>query len=204
MRTAPSDTETEWLKQAAQGDEGSFTRLFEAYHQKLGAYVFRLTGSRELAKDIVQDVFLKIWMDREVLANVRRFGAYLYVLSRNRTYNCLRRIAREQVRNQAVVRQIVQQEACEQEEYDYDRLLDQAVQQLPPQQRRAYLLSRRQRLKYAEVALQMGISLETVKKYIKLASHSVSGYVRTHREELSIVAALACQATITAMRSVHF
>jgi DNA-directed RNA polymerase specialized sigma24 family protein len=57
--------------------------LFAAYHQRLGVHIFRITQSTELAEEMVQDVFMKIWMSRETLANVDNFKAYLFVVSKN-------------------------------------------------------------------------------------------------------------------------
>jgi len=192
------NTENEWLKKASEGDEKAFTHLFRAYYQKLGAYVFRITESSELAKDIVQDVFLKVWTNRENLATVQRFGAYIYVLARNHTYNCLRQIARERTRKIEAMQEILQPDSSEEQECEYFDLLEQAVLELPPQQRRVYLLSRRERLKYDEIARDMEISYETVKKYLKLATRFIVGYVRKHREVLSFLVFLSLQVCLTA------
>lgn len=179
-----SDKENEWVKKAAQGDPHAFTQLFETYHQRLGAYVYRLTGSMALAEDIVQDVFLQIWTHRESLAEVTHFGAYLYVLSRNRAYNCLRQLARERVRHAKAMQDLLRLDGADERE-TYFRLLEHAVAALPPQQRKAYLLSRRDRLKQGDIARMMGLSHETVKKYLKLANRSIFKYVEARRSVLS-------------------
>lgn len=179
---------------AAQGDEAAFTRLFYAYQNKLGAYVCRITGSLQLAEEVVQDVFMRIWSKRENLARVDCFGAYLYILSRNHTLNCLRNLAREKARNKQISED--SSALCEASEGpedspDYYLLLDQAVDQLPPRQQKAYILSRRERMKYDEIACHMNISRETVKKYLKLATRFITVYIRTHGDLLLMIVLLS-------------
>lgn len=182
MGTSTSD-EKELLARVAQGDEAAFTQLFYAYHQKLGAYVFRLTESSEVAEEIVQDVFVKIWTKRALLANVGNFGAYLYVLSRNHTLNCLRQLAKERVKSHGYAmnfHEMYENDADTNPGSDHYVLIDRAVEELPPQQQKVYLLSRRAGLKQEEIACQLSLSRETVKKYLKLATRFVSNYLRAH------------------------
>lgn len=180
--------EEELLEQVASGSEAAFTALFEAYHQWLGAYIYRLTNSMELAEEIVQDVFLKVWIYREKLLQVQNFESYLYVMSKNHTFNCLRKIAKEQQKRSQLKEKLATHWLEEKETFsaDYYRVLDQAVEQLPPQQRKAYILSRRKRLKYDEVAKKMDISRETVKKYLQHATHSITLYAQTHKDLLML------------------
>src|ERR1043165_3143287 len=94
-----SDTvENQLLLQTAQGDEIAFTQLFDAYHHALGAFVFGIIKSREVAEEVVLDVFLKTWPTREVLAEVQNFKAYLFTISRNAAISALRNAIRERTR----------------------------------------------------------------------------------------------------------
>jgi len=181
--------EKELLMLAAQGDEAAFTRLFYAYHNRLGAYIMRLTSSREIAEEIVQDVFTKVWTRRETLHTIENFGSYIYVLSRNRTLNCLRQLAKERIRNSEVVESIKRLYSLNDPadaEPDYYDLIDKAVEALPPQQQKVYILSRREHLRYEEIAGRMNISRETVKKYLKIATRAITSYVRTHGDLLIV------------------
>ena len=178
------------LLQVAQGDEQAFRLLFGAYHQPLALHVYRLTESAELTEEIVQDVFLKIWMSREALSQVQQFSAYLFVVSKNHTLNALRTIARERVRQRAWAQEIQAADTADDKQGYYYSLIDKAIQQLPPQQQKVYLLSRHERLKHREIALRMGISPETVKKYMQLAIASISDYVRDNTDVFLLLAAL--------------
>lgn len=173
--------ESALLEQVAQGEPEAFAALFYAYHQQLAEYIYRLTDSMEMTQDIVQDVFIKIWTKRETLPSLNSFTHYLFILSRNHAFNCLRQRVNEQARQQQWARQ-VEQEAIPSgyREDDYRAILDAAVAKLPPQQQKVYFLSRHKRLKHEEIATQLGISTETAKKHMKLALRSITQYVRNH------------------------
>lgn len=183
--------EKELLMQVAEGNEFAFRRLFAAYHQRLGVHIFRITQSTELAEEVVQDVFLKIWMSRETLAGVDNFKAYLFVISKNHALNCLRKVVKEQL----LLKKLEQSNLVPfiTDSYDTDQyynLIDEAINQLPPQQQKVYLMSRHNRLKYHEIADQMEISRETVKKYLQIATSSIKDYVNEHMEAITLIMAM--------------
>ena len=173
------DSEKNLLMQLAAGNEAAFKELFNQYHKQLGTYIYRITNSYELAEEIVQDVFLKVWMNHEIFANVSSFKAYLFVLSKNHTLNYLRKLTKEQMRKneweQQSIRTLKLDDTTDKLCYS---LLDKAIDRLPMQQQKVYLLSRHQRLKYAEIANELDISHETVKKYLKIATASITKYVK--------------------------
>ncbi|RXF70120.1 RNA polymerase sigma-70 factor [Arcticibacter tournemirensis] len=173
------DSEKNLLVELAAGNESAFKELFNQYHKQLGTYIFRITNSYELAEEIVQDVFLKVWMNHELFANVTCFKAYLFVLSRNHTLNYLRKLTKEQMhKNEWEQHSIRTLKSDNTTDKLYYGLLDKAIDRLPVQQQKVYLLSRHQRLKYAEIASRLDISRETVKKYLQIATASITEYVK--------------------------
>ncbi|MFD1144648.1 RNA polymerase sigma factor [Larkinella insperata] len=169
--------ENEVLGRIAQGDEKAFATLFNHYHQRLGLHIYRITKSTELAEEIVHDVFLKIWLNRELLTEIENFPAYLFVLSKNAALNGLKKVANEQAR--MIGLELDQLQVAEMaEEDDRYMLIDEAIDRLPFQQRQVYLLSRHERLSYAEIAERMNLSRETVKKYLQLSTESIATYIR--------------------------
>lgn len=182
------------LQRVAAGDETAFTELFNAYNALLGAHIYRLTESSDLAREVVQDVFLKIWLTRETLVKVERFRPYLFVVSKNHALNCLKKLRNERVKYaqwQADIRYTGEHIATADESASYDSLIDHAISQLPPQQKKAYLQSRHERLTYGEIAHKMDLSPETVKKYIKLAGESISHYILRQLEQERLMYFLA-------------
>jgi RNA polymerase sigma-70 factor (family 1) len=179
------------LLRVAKGDEQAFAELFYAHHQRLGAHIYRITESMDLAEEVVQDVFLKIWLSRETLASIQNFGAYLYVLSKNHALNCLRKLAKERLHQKTIEENALVQASTEESGDDnYYALLDKAIDHLPPQQQKVYLLSRHSRLKYDEIARQMGLSRETVKKYLQASTHSITSFVQSNMDVPVIIGAI--------------
>jgi RNA polymerase sigma-70 factor (family 1) len=166
------------LLQVAEGSEKAFRTLFNQYHQRLGSHISHLTKSTELAEEIVQDVFLKIWMNRDALAEVQNFSAYLYILSRNHALNCLKKVAQERIATTGL-EQVGYQLRFEEPAAEDVRhvLLDEAIDHLPPQQKKVYLLSRHGRLTQSQIAEELSLSPETVKKYLKISSGSIHSYI---------------------------
>lgn len=150
-----------------------------------------LTESAEMTAEIVQDVFIKIWMNRQELSGVEKFTAYLFILTRNYTLNCLRKSANDRKKQvqygQYVTTAIPQTTEIPTADTDYFALIDSAVAQLPPQQQQVYLLSRKEGLKHAEIAQQMGISKETVKKYVQLSVKAIANFIKVNAPLLAPV-----------------
>lgn len=186
------NSEKDLLRRASDGDELAFQHLFLKYHNQLGKHIVRISNSIDLAEEIVQDVFLKIWMSREALAEVHNFKAYLFVISKNHTLNCLRKLTRERIHMKEYEGNFIRSISSEDSDSNiYHSILDEAIYQLPPQQQLAYLLSRHERLRYAEVANRMNISRESVKKYLQIATASITEYVQTNFHSIVILCLLS-------------
>ena len=169
--------ERETLDAVAKGDQRSFERLFHAYHPKLSVYIYRLTRDYSLTEELVQDVFIKIWKHREMLPHVNQFDQYLFRASRNLTINALRDIANTATKNIKWKADYQEGESTSELD-DLSVLLDEAIEKLPKQQKRAFILSRFEKFKYVEIAEQMEISRETVKKYLQLANASIVLHIK--------------------------
>ena len=183
MIVLPPNEERLLLRRIAEGDETAFAQLFRAYHQRLGAYVFRLTESRQATQEIVQDVFVKIWVKRATLAEIGNFDAYLFTAARNHVFNYIRNMARERARLAGLAVLAAPPHGMPPADLaadeDYHSLLDEAVALLPQQQQRVYRLHKQEGLSHAEIAVQLQLSVETVKKHMSLA-------LRAIRERLSL------------------
>lgn len=184
--------EKQLLLQVAQGDQAAFTTLFYNHHQKLGEYINRLSGNPELAQEIVQDIFLKIWKHRAALSEIENFQAYLFVISRNHAFNCLKQAAIERERKQEWLR--YNKEALYNEgEADnlsqvYHSFLEEAIEKLPPRQKSVYLLSQHEGLSYEEIASRLHLSFETVKKHKSLALQFIRRQVSSKKGMTLLVA----------------
>ncbi len=168
--------ERQLLDAVANGDETAFAELFNSYHNKLYGFILKLTKNEEAAEDVVQDVFLKIWMNRATLVAIDHFNAYLFRMSQNHALNGLKRMANEiQILTKLAKsgkegatmpdEQLLQKEVNEQ--------LQQAINQLPAQQKKVYTMSRMQGMKYEEIAEALNLSVSTVKNHMATALHNI-------------------------------
>lgn len=171
------------LERIASGDEHAFARLFEKYRDKVYTLGMSLTRSEFLAEEITQEVFLKLWLHKDQLHEVRHFNAYLRTMARNAAFNYLKRIAHERM----VLQKIMKDSPAGEFTTDntvmfnaYQRLLDQAISKLSPQVKKVYLLCRYEGLKQKEIAAMLNLSHYTVKDYMKKALSDIRQYLDEH------------------------
>lgn len=160
-----------------RGDEEAFTALYSRYHQGIYNFLLRIVKIPTLAEDLMQDVFVKIWEECQNIKVTASFSSYLYQIARHKAIDALRKIARESVLEDEVRHRL----ACglahfmypDYEWRQYEYLLCQAINALPPQRRRAFELVRQEGKKYEEAAFVMGISRNTLKQHLSLAVESI-------------------------------
>ncbi|PYF76992.1 RNA polymerase sigma factor [Pedobacter nutrimenti] len=186
MAIAPLPNESELLRRTSEGDKRAFTVLFDAHYKSLGSYVYKLTESMESAEEIVQEVFIKVWLKKEELTRINNFSAYLFVLCKNKALNHLRQLASQTLRFQAWEKELGSDPQADVEDHyeNFRVLIEQAIDHLPEQQQKIYRLSRHERLKYTEIAKELQLSPETVKKHIYLATKTIKEYVKNNMDEM--------------------
>lgn len=178
----------ELLHHTSKGDEAAFSRLYRLYKNKVYTVALKLTESSFMAEEVVQDVFLKVWIRRETLASVRDFEDYLFIMTRNHVFTAWKRSERRQSTEGQW--QMLFPESTNSAEHDftakeYQATLQKAIDLLPEQQKQVYLLSREQELKREEIARLLQISPETVKTHMSRAVRYIRAYC-VSRLELTV------------------
>ncbi|GAA4808693.1 RNA polymerase sigma factor [Olivibacter ginsenosidimutans] len=171
------------LHSVAEGDTDAFEWLFHTYHDYLGAVVYQLTSSRVLAEEITQETFMEVWLRRKSLRHIKSFKDFVFVVAKNRMLNALRKMANEQRIHQRWIESIDRYQPAEIADdlfEQYTRLMDEAISKLPTQQQKVFRMNKIARLKQREIASMLNISVETVKKHMKLAFKSIREYC-SHR-----------------------
>ena len=176
-----SEKETELLKDIAAGSSEAFRALYSQWEPNLSSFIFQVTRSKVITAEIVQDVFLKIWMTRESLVDVKDFKAYLFVISKNRAINALKKSLADLERMKKYASEVPFNEQPEEEDNDQlpFMLIDEAIDHLSPRQKEIFLLHRHERYSYREIAEQLGIGKESVKTHLTLAIKSIKNYIET-------------------------
>ncbi len=168
------------LNLLVEGDICAFRKLFEKYSEGIYANCVRFTKSEELAKDLTQDIFTKIWINREKLRGVERFDNYLFTTSRNFIKNTLRNKILVSSISEELISDIVDSSPSllsSIELKDLNSHIEEAVVQLPAQMQKVFRLSRYEGLSHEEIARQMNISKFTSKTYITRALENIREYL---------------------------
>jgi RNA polymerase sigma-70 factor (ECF subfamily) len=157
-----------------------FTKLFAESRQALHRYILRFVGSSETAKEIVQEAFLRTYRQRESVTTLR---AFLFSTARNlaaNEYRHRRTMERDAVGNFGDSWVKTERESLEAEllRDERNRLIQEAIDRLPPQCRAAFALRVFHECSYKEVADRLGISAKTVEKHIARGLRETHTYLK--------------------------
>ena len=158
----------------------NFTKLFAESRQALHRYILRFVGSSETAKEIVQEAFLRTYRQRESVTTLR---AFLFSTARNlaaNEYRHRRTMERDALGNFADSWVKTERESLEAEllRDERNRLIQEAIDRLPPQCRAAFALRVFHECSYKEVADCLGISAKTVEKHIARGLRETHTYLK--------------------------
>jgi RNA polymerase sigma-70 factor (family 1) len=161
--------ENELLLKVAVGNENAFEQLYDHYSDTIYGIAYAYLKSQPIAEEIVQDIFLKIWIGRKSLAKIDHFSNYVFIITRNHILNTLHRKVRE--RNYlAHLSTILKENSISPEQElmgkESDAIINKAIFNLPPQQRLIYQLVRLNGMKLKEVAAQLGLTRNTVRNHL--------------------------------------
>jgi len=157
-----------------------FTKLFAESREALHRYIRRSVGSSETAKEIVQEAFLRTYRQRESVTTLR---AFLFSTARNlaaNEYRHRRIVERGAFRDFGDSWVKTERESLEAEllRDERNRLVQEAIDRLPPQCRAAFTLRVFHDCSYKEVAERLGISAKTVEKHIARGLHDTHSYIK--------------------------
>lgn len=161
-------------------NQSAFEVVFLRYYSSLCSYAFSLIGNKDTSEEIVQDIFVKFWDNRNQIEINSSLKAYLYRTVHNQ---CINHLESRKIRNQYSKNQMLAYEKNLTEivpfsdDYPIANLIAQELEEkiqksinaLPEQCREVFLLIRMQKKSYQEVANQLGISVNTVKTQMQRA-----------------------------------
>lgn len=153
-----------------------FADLFKKHEYRLHTLVLKLTRSDQYARDIIQEVFLKLWEHRAQIHTIQNVEAWLYRLTENKVIDFLRKAAADSRLKEAIWKN-QPDNLNETEDHvvarEYGQIIQKAVDQLPPQRKLIYQLNREKGLNYQEIADRLAISKHTVKNQLSTALQSI-------------------------------
>lgn len=152
-----------------------FNDIFVSYEKPLFKLAFNLTKDKDVARDIIHDVFMKLWEIRHQLHEIQSVESFLFILTRNKVMDYLRKVSSDARLKQAIwesMQDLLAEDPKGIEEKEFQTGLQQAIDQLPPQRKAIYQL-RDEGYPYQEIADQLQISRHTVKNQISSAIKSI-------------------------------
>jgi RNA polymerase sigma-70 factor (ECF subfamily) len=176
----PQYDERALLAEIASGNEAAFRKLFDSYKERFYAVAFKMTRSDEAAKDIVQDVFMNIWKNREHLLKVDHPSSYFFTAVYRKVYHHYRRLASERkfLQSAAAVKEIENTTDETVLTNEYKEWISRAITQLPPRQKLVFRLSKEDGMNRKDIARQLEISPNTVKNHLSDALKFIHSFLR--------------------------
>lgn len=182
MKKSVFQDEKKLLSELSKGNVIAFRLIFDSHRRNIYNNALKLTKSSELAKEIVQDVFMVIWERRLSMPDVENLAAYIRIMARNRAFKELKRLAQVSEFTQTLPSDVHVDPVAEQVLLkDTMGVLKKAIQQLPQRQRSVYELCYLKGLKYHEAAEELNISVFTVKSHMQQALFSVRRFISSNQ-----------------------
>lgn len=166
------------LKQIAEDDEKAFRLIFDHYKILFHSTAFKMTRSAVIAEDIVQEVFVTLWVKRKLVAMAKKPEGYVFTILHNCIYSHFRKIAKERQLKLMVNQEGEKIENCIETlliEKENRTNLENRINELPPKQKLIYQLAKQENLSRDEIAKQLNISPNTVRNHLSTAVE----YLRT-------------------------
>ena len=159
------------LKSLANDDLKAFTFLFEEHYSFLCNYVVKLSNDPDLAEDIVQNCFIKLWNKRKKVDPDKNIKNYLVKICHNDFLQYIKQKKKEKSLLYMLRSEVVHELYLENTTQKNKRIdqLREVINELPPRCKEIFIYSKFEKLKYAEIADKMGISKKTVENQISKA-----------------------------------
>jgi len=170
------------FRQAAEGDEKAFSSLFNLFLPKLYPSIIKLTKSESVVEEIIQETFIKVWLNRDRLGEMENPGGWIFRVAANQCYDYLRARA---IDDKLFVSAIVEPGGTNVthewlDSKEVKRLIELAVNDLPEQRKKIYILSRCEGKTIPEIAEILQLSPNTVKNALVISLKFIRDYLLRH------------------------
>ncbi|MEJ2883581.1 RNA polymerase sigma factor [Pedobacter sp. GR22-6] len=187
MKILPVSDEKELLRKLRDGEENAFNQLYQIYARRLASKLIYLLKSEELAQDVLQDVFMKIWSSREMIDPELSFSALLSKMATNLSKNVFRKNLYDQS-----LRNLMDPEASYNPIADADdaaqakTLLEMALGRLTERQRDIYILHKIDGRSYQEISEQLNISVSAINHHLQKANKQLKTILKSQSVQILI------------------
>ncbi len=160
------------LQQVSCDDEAAFRRVFDHYKAPFYSVAFKMTHTAGIAEEIVQEVFVTLWVKRRLAARAKNPEGYIFTILHNCIYAHFRKLAQERQLKSKIV-QATEESVNPVEtlllEKEHRIILEKVISGLPPQQKIIYQLAKQEGISREEIARRLNISPNTVRNHLAAA-----------------------------------
>ncbi len=189
-----SPIETAVLEKLKNGDLDSFNEIYFQYSPKIYIRLIKLVKNPIVVEEILQDVFTKIWLNREKIDPVKGFVSFLNHISDNLAMDFFRKVQRDKALQLEIWASAVELYYHTEEKVfakDTQRMLSKAIESLSPKRKEILMLNKFQEKSYKEIADQLGISVSTVSNQLVSALKDIKEYIQKNYRNEYIISFLA-------------
>lgn len=162
-------SEINCLNALKNGDSEAFDKLFAEYGKRLYFFAYGYLKSKAEAEEVVQEVFLRIWRNRQHINPELSFKAYLFKIAYHHILELFEQSIRQQAYRHKILEEAVEFTDETNERLDYRILLEKVeslIQKLPSRQKEILLKRKKEGIAVKEIAMQLGISPKTVENHL--------------------------------------
>lgn len=188
MRKHIYSLEQDLLRQLAEGDEYAFEQLYLLYSPRIYKKILLLVKQVDLAEELLQDVFVKIWEKRNTIDSQKSFKSYVYIIAKNVVIDLFRKATLDRkIIEKFIVENPVVYDPFE-KMYDSDlevkSILNKALDSLPPQRKKIFTLVKIEGMSYDEVSDLLQVSTSTINDHVVKANKSLKKYFENNNVAL--------------------
>jgi len=169
--------------------EALFTAIFKEHEYKLYTLALKLTKSDQYSKDIIQEVFLKLWTHLDHVHEIENMEAWLYRVTENKIVDFLRKVSANARLREAIwhnLKEIINEPQPQMDAKECSQIIQMAINQLPSQRKIIYRLNREGGMNYQEIAGELHLSRHTVKNQLSSALRSIRSFVTNNMKLFSL------------------
>ncbi len=174
------------LERLRKGDQASFERIYYSHHPKVYGFCLKLISDRQIAEEITEDAFVKLWEKRQNIDPALPIGPFLFKITKDYIWNHLKKISRETKRREQYSSNYQASDPRNPEQElifnDYLDFAETAIENLPEKRKLIYNLHYRSGLESREIASRLDISESTVRVHLMKARQFLHKYLKTHLE----------------------
>ena len=171
------------FKQFIEGDKNAINELYSQYSKRLYRFAFGYLKTESDALDIVQEVFVRLWNNRDKLKKDSNIEAYIFTIAKNTIISVFRKKISEKEFLEDLKFKVVKNSSDTEVQVDYSILSEKVkstIDQLPPQRKKIYLLSKEKGLTNQKIADELNISVKTVEDHITKARKFLKGNLKDY------------------------